>query len=331
MNTITIDTGTTNTRISLWQNKKAVYRSFREVGVRDTAVDGNNLRLKAGIKAGIEEVLLKNNLHLYDVTNILATGMITSNVGIFEVPHLNAPVGVKELADGMIPHYLSDIVEKEIWFVPGVKNHVSEVTIDNCEAMDIMRGEEVEAVALISRLKIKGPAVIVLPGSHSKYVAINEDNKITGCLTSLAGELLSVITNHTIIANALEKSFAKELNREMIIQGYKNNQQYGLSRLSFSVRILDQFTNLSINEKANFLLGAVLSDELKAVKNSKALSLKQDSHIVIAGKDILKQAYEVIFNEDAYFHKITAIDNKELDDLAGYGAICLSEIRGILK
>jgi 2-dehydro-3-deoxygalactonokinase len=329
MITITIDTGTTNTRVTLWKNKKAIYKSSREVGVRDTAVDGNNLRLKASIKDGIEELLLKNNLHLDDVSNIIATGMITSNVGVFEVPHLKAPVGMKELADGMVPHYLYDIVEKDIWFVPGVKNNVSEVTVNNCEAMDIMRGEEVEAVALIRRLNIKGPAVIVLPGSHSKYVAIDENNRITGCLTSLAGELLSVITNHTLIANSLEKTFAKELNREMIIQGYKNSQQYGLSRLIFTIRIMDQFTDLSINERANFLLGVVLSDELKAVKNSKALSLKKESHIVIAGKDILKQAYEVIFNEDKYFNKITAIDSKELDDLAGYGAICLSEIRGL--
>ena len=79
MITITIDTGTTNTRVTLWKNKKAIYKSSREVGVRDTAVDGNNLRLKASIKDGIEEVLLKNNLHLDDVSNIIATGMITSD------------------------------------------------------------------------------------------------------------------------------------------------------------------------------------------------------------------------------------------------------------
>lgn len=327
MYTITIDTGTTNTRITLWEDHVAIYKSSREVGVRDTAVDGNNHRLKACIKEGIEEVLSKNKLKLGDVTNILASGMITSNVGVFEVPHLTAPVGVQELADGMKRQYLPEIVEKDIWFVPGVKNSVSEITIENCEAMDIMRGEEVEAVALIKRLNLKGPCVIVLPGSHSKYVAINDKNQITGCLTSLAGEILSEITNHTIISNALEKSFAKELDREMIIQGYKNSHQYGLSRLAFTVRILDQFTNLTVNQKANFLLGVVLSDELKAVKNSKALALNQDSKIVIAGKDILKQAYEVIFNEDMYFTRVTSVDNEDLEDLAGYGSICLSEMR----
>ncbi|WML56641.1 2-dehydro-3-deoxygalactonokinase [Neobacillus sp. PS2-9] len=328
MYTITIDTGTTNTRITLWKNDIAHYKTSKEVGVRDTAVDGNNSRLKASIKEGIDEVLSANMLRLGDVTKILASGMITSNVGVFEVPHLTAPVGMQEVADGMISQYLPDIVEKEIWFVPGVKNNVSEITMENCEAMDMMRGEEVETIALIRRLNLSGPSVIVLPGSHSKYVAIDENNKITGCLTSLAGEILSVITNHTIIANALEKSFADELEKDMIIQGYKNSQQYGLSRLTFTVRIMDQFTDLTVNQKANFLLGVVLSDELKAVKNSKALAFNKNSNVVIAGKDILKQAYEVIFNEDKYFSQVTSVDSKDLEDLAGYGSICLSEMRG---
>ena len=40
---ITIDSGTTNTRVALWNQKKAcvdIYKS--EIGVRVTAVEGNN-------------------------------------------------------------------------------------------------------------------------------------------------------------------------------------------------------------------------------------------------------------------------------------------------
>ncbi|MFR8903943.1 MAG: 2-dehydro-3-deoxygalactonokinase [Blautia wexlerae] len=41
--------------------------------------------------------------------------------------------------------------------------------------------------------------ILVLPGSHNKFVAVNADKEITGCLTSISGELLSAIINDTII------------------------------------------------------------------------------------------------------------------------------------
>ncbi|MDK2933835.1 MAG: 2-dehydro-3-deoxygalactonokinase, partial [Clostridiales bacterium] len=38
---ITIDTGTTNTRVTLWKNQEVIDKVSREVGVRNTAIDGN--------------------------------------------------------------------------------------------------------------------------------------------------------------------------------------------------------------------------------------------------------------------------------------------------
>ena len=48
---ITIDGGTTNTRCILWDNRRnRVGEERREVGVRNTAIDGNNERLKQAVK-----------------------------------------------------------------------------------------------------------------------------------------------------------------------------------------------------------------------------------------------------------------------------------------
>ena len=52
--------------------------------------------------------------------------------------------------------------------IPGVRNHVENIGIDTLEQMDVMRGEETEAVALL-RERGKGEDLIfVLPGSHTK-------------------------------------------------------------------------------------------------------------------------------------------------------------------
>ncbi|MFR8015323.1 MAG: hypothetical protein ACLU48_01555 [Clostridiaceae bacterium] len=50
--TITIDTGTTNTRVYLFNEKyEAVASAKSEIGVRITAIDGNNNRLRQQSRA----------------------------------------------------------------------------------------------------------------------------------------------------------------------------------------------------------------------------------------------------------------------------------------
>lgn len=325
---ITLDTGTTNTRVTLWnKNKEKIDMVFYEVGVRDTAIDGNNDKLKETIREGISEILQRNNISLDNIETILASGMITSNVGIVEVPHIYAPAGIDELANGLVSYYFPDIVKKEIFFIPGIKNNIREVTLENCESMDIMRGEETETIGLLKRLKVEGPAIIILPGSHSKFVSVDEEGKITGCLTSLAGELISVITHNTILASSLNYSFANDINEKMVIEGYKISKKVGLNRSFFSVRILDQFTDYCINDKANFLLGVILASDLQAIKNSSALKVSRDSNVIIGGKDILRDCFQVIIKEDAYFNNIRVVSSKDMEGLSGFGAFCIAQKR----
>ncbi|TWT01770.1 2-dehydro-3-deoxygalactonokinase [Planomicrobium sp. CPCC 101079] len=322
---LTIDAGTTNTRVTLWHKDQPQSIAVREVGVRDTATDGHNSKLKIAIKDAITEVLAGKRLTLENISQIIATGMITSNVGLVEVPHLIAPVGIEELARGIVAYRFPEIIDKEILFVPGVKNHADVRTLEDKESMDIMRGEEVEVVGLIERLNLAGPAVVILPGSHSKFISLDKNNKITGCVTSLAGELISLITKGSILASSLSSSFAKELDKELLIQGFEAGTRYGLTRGSFMVRILDRFTELTDNQKANFLLGVILSDDLKALKNSTAIKVSSDSLIIIAGKEILKDALEVVILEDGFFKNIRKASKEEANHLAGFGALCVSK------
>ena len=48
---ITVDGGTTNTRCILWdENRRRIAQENRPVGVRNTAIDGNNRKLKQAVK-----------------------------------------------------------------------------------------------------------------------------------------------------------------------------------------------------------------------------------------------------------------------------------------
>jgi 2-dehydro-3-deoxygalactonokinase len=327
----TIDTGTSNTRVKIWSKGKVISKSFTGVGVRDTAVTGSKAKLCRGVKDAIKMALGNIGMEASEVDLFLASGMITSNVGLYEVPHVCAPAGVEELAKGMVSAQIDEVIDKPIWFVPGVKNQLKDININTCEKMDIMRGEETETFGIVECLKIEGPAVLILPGSHSKFVSLDKECKITGCVTTLAGELLSVITNNTILANALNNSFVEVANEEMIIAGADYSKKVGLNRTLFTTRILDQFTTYSVNDKANFLLGAVLETDLFAIKNSRAMEVSPDQTVIIGGSKILKRAFEILIKNDDYFTgKVCIVDDELMEDMAGLGCIAAAKVRGLI-
>lgn len=326
----TIDTGTTNTRVKLWQEGRVHTSSHVGVGVRDTGITGSKDKLKKGVKDAIDLALNKATITHNDIELYVASGMITSNVGLFEVPHVFAPAGIAELADQMVSATIEEVVDQPIWFVPGVKNNIQEVTVANCEAIDIMRGEEVETIGLLDHLELSGPALLVLPGSHSKFVRVDKNNRISGCVTTLAGELLSVLTTDTILASSLEKSFAETLDPEMVLQGAEYARKFGLTRTCFTVRLLDQFTDSSPNGRANFLAGAIVATDLLAVKSSSAMGDCRNLPVIIGGSNIMAGIIETLLHQDDYFQgDLVTVKSDIMKDRAGYGAILVARSRGL--
>lgn len=323
---ITIDCGTTNTRVMLW-NKLFVPIGVEkcEIGVRNTAVDGHNDKLKQAVRESVYALLSKYNVAFDNIEHIVAAGMITSNVGLTEIPHVVAPVSIKELADSVQTVLLSDICPVPISFVPGVKNFDSEVNLANIESMDMMRGEEVECCALISELHNGMPLLIVLPGSHTKFVSVDANGSITGCLSSIAGELLAAITNNTIIADAVGKSFVDVgcYDKTMLLAGYEHAKKTGLGRSCFSVRILNQFINKDNSKSANFLLGAVLEGDIAAIKGSEAICISPDTKVIVAGKSPLRNALVDILQSENYFQEIIDYVPSETVPLSARGAFVL--------
>lgn len=330
MYAITIDTGTTNTRVSVWKDNDIIAQSFQSVGVRDTAISGSKDTLIKGVKTAVDDAMKQAGITYSDPLILLSSGMITSNVGLYELAHQIAPAGIAELAQGMVKVDMPEVADQPIWFVPGVRNNADAVSAENVEAMDIMRGEETETIGVIQSMGLQGPALIILPGSHSKFIRIDEQNRITGCVTTIGGELLDVITQNTILASSLEHGFADEIDNASLLQGSRTCQQVGLSRSCFSVRILDMFAKQSKNQKANFLLGAVLSSDITAIKNSDALKVTPDVTIVVGGKKILKEAFAALIKDDAFFTgKIHVIDDNP-QPLSGIGIMELARYKKLL-
>ncbi|MBP3657347.1 MAG: 2-dehydro-3-deoxygalactonokinase [Clostridia bacterium] len=281
-----IDCGTTNLRVKLLDERLQMVDSVKaEGGVRHTSIDGHNGRLRRMLKESIDAVLEKNGYAAADVAKCVASGMITSGLGLLEIPHLPSPVSVEALRAGMKEQVFEDIASFPIAFIPGTRNFAGKVDMENFGGMDMMRGEEVEAVGLYKLLGCKGPALFVLPGTHNKFVSMGENGEILGCMTSISGELLDAITHHTIIADAVGHSFVKpeEYDAVMAKEGAWECSNSGLGRAAFAGRILSTLGGKEAAKIQSYLLGAVLSLDVQAMQ-----SFVKDLDAVdvyVAGKD----------------------------------------------
>ena len=131
--------------------------------------------------------------------------------------------------------------------------------------------------------------MLILPGSHNKFISIRADGTICGCMTSISGELIDALTYHTILSDSVERAFlsAEAYQPELMLAGARACDA-GLGRSAFMARIMRTLGDFTADDARNFLLGAVLRMDLDALEHFSAFSKEQT--LVIAGKAPLAQA-----------------------------------------
>jgi 2-dehydro-3-deoxygalactonokinase len=86
--------------------------------------------------------VLEALIHGWDDALVVMAGMVGSRQGWREVPYVQAPAGLHEIAAGM--QRLNDAaIERELWLVPGLS------CVDVHGVPDVMRGEETQLCALL--------------------------------------------------------------------------------------------------------------------------------------------------------------------------------------
>lgn len=323
MGYITIDMGTTNTRIKYIEENVAMSSYKEKIGVRDTAITGSTYKLKICVKNGIEECLKDCNRKISDVDKIIASGMITSNLGLVEIPHLKTPVDMKEIKEHVAIKAFKEIVSGPIYFIPGVKNRIEDKVSEKLQSIDMMRGEETESIGALYLAKVEGDVVYISPGSHTKFVFFDDRHRITKCSTTLTGELLWALANETILASSIPRSLISNIEEKYIIDGIETVKKYGFSKTCFLVRIMDVFTETTPNQRANFIAGAICYYDIKSIEEElKEKKLK----ILIGGTKALRELYNTVFKIIGYDMSRVIVMNDKLVEMACYiGAIRIVE------
>ncbi len=120
--------------------------------------------------------------------SLVALGMITSRNGWVEVPYVQCPASVEDLAKGMLTQPLRN--QLNLHFIPGIIDTSSQ------PFSDVIRGEETQIIGL----GVDKDQIIVLPGTHSKWVRTLQ-NRIHRFQTFVTGEIYDVIQKHSFIAS----------------------------------------------------------------------------------------------------------------------------------
>ncbi|MBR3934164.1 MAG: 2-dehydro-3-deoxygalactonokinase [Clostridia bacterium] len=276
-NYITIDGGTTNTRISIVSDGKII-------DTLKIKSDSNTEKYKIVIKDNINELLKKNGFEEKDIIRILISGtMATAEFGICPLDYVVTPVNIK-----MLKKESCEVVIPEISDIPFVVIRGVKTKGDSLDKVDTMRGEESELAGIMSANDKS--CVYMLMGSHSKIITTDDNGNIVDICTMLSGELIEAVSKLTILKNSLVFE-GSTLDSEYIKKGYNYCSKKGINEALFKVRVLKNIFQETNSRIYSFFLGAILHGEVQYILNSDA------KKIVVGGNKFLKDAAFMLLKE----------------------------------
>jgi 2-dehydro-3-deoxygalactonokinase len=263
---ICVDMGTTNTRAWLVSGNAILGRASASVGARDTARDGSDVRLRSALRDLIAQVrAAQGAVSLVAPSCVVAAGMITSSLGLAEVPHLVAPAGKCEISARVERHHFPDITDLPVFLVPGVRSGSVGLDPQAIGETDVMRGEETLCVGLIALGLLKAGGILLNLGSHWKAIHIDHDEKVSTSVTSMSGELIHAAQSQTILASALGQTQPRTLKDQWTAAGMREQRRSGLSRALFCIRLLEQRNECTRDDRFAFLVGAFVATDLDSL------------------------------------------------------------------
>jgi 2-dehydro-3-deoxygalactonokinase len=206
----------------------------------------------------------------------LISGMAGSRQGWVEAPYCACPARLK------------DVAAQLTWIEPGRIAIVPGLSCETAGVPDVMRGEETQVFGALRLLGLAS-CVLVLPGTHSKWVEV-EDGAIRQFSTQMTGELYALLRHHSILARSLPARDDGELHCDAFDAGVIHAlRSPGLLQAAFSVRTLSLFDRLPDAQRPSYLSGVVIGEELRSRPVHDAETL------VLIGDDTLTRRYERAF------------------------------------
>ncbi|GJM64276.1 2-dehydro-3-deoxygalactonokinase [Persicobacter diffluens] len=203
---------------------------------------------------------------------VVASGMVTSTLGLKELPYVAAPFAAS--GETLYREALPLNERLQLILVSGVHDDAG-----------VMRGEEIQAVGLADVLNVKDHGVLLLPGTHSKHMSF-EAGHFTRFKTFMTGELFDLISTKSILSASVKAGDFDEKARTAFLRGVAKAAEGQSSASLFSIRALDLLQKTTATENFYFLSGLLIGEELRYLQQEKQA-------IAVAASGILEQLYRL--------------------------------------
>jgi len=351
MKIASVDCGTTNSRVYIIDETGEILgKGVRPVGVRDTTISGSRDLLKEGLKEAFIDALTSASVRLEEIDFSIAAGMITSEIGLLDIPHLPAPAGMQDIARNIKRiHDLSIFpMDTPIHFVPGVRNPIPpKVEPEQVGILDFMRGEEAQVAGLISKgfsdkrssgngSSGNGFTAVVL-SSHTKFIPVDSGGRILGSVTTLSGQVYEAVKKETSIGKSIRgpagNGDAEFFDTRIVDNAYEQVKEAGLLRTLMMSRFFDVLMDTQWYERRLFLEAALAAEDLLAVRQFHTLGYPVDTPMILVGKEVRCSMYKHLLKKHmAWGGEIQSITGeKEIDELNIQGSLYLARLAGICK
>lgn len=333
---LVVDAGTSRTRVRWWQGG-VLDEAEAPVGAKDVAREGTSAPLAAALREAISTVRAR---HAVVPDAVVCSGMITSNVGLLEVPHVAAPVSLARLAHHVVRHDLPGVTDLPLYFVAGVKTVAAGGAWDALDGFDLMRGEEAEVAGLLASGDPRPPVAFFHTGSHHKLieVGVGEGDPTTAgggadaeglgpavvlrSATALTGELLAALRERTILASSLTDLDGLAPDPEAVAAGVRHVRRAGFARAAFLVRAAQTIGGRDRAEATSFLLGALAALDLQLIERE----LPPGRELVLYGGGAFPALLaELLARDGRHPHRV--VPRSESEAAATVGAVRLLRAR----
>ena len=187
---------------------------------------------------------------------VIACGMVGSAQGWCEAPDRETPASLNALGTAL----------QRVRSVRGVDLHIVPGVIQRSALPNVMRGEETQVLGVVQSFPQLNDCLIGLPGSHSKWVQV-QDGNLVHFDTFMTGELYAAVCEHTILGRTQQRSEQFDpaaFDRGVQVALSPDGRLGPLSTL-FSARTLGLTGQLSPTQQPDYVSGLLIGHELSAL------------------------------------------------------------------
>jgi 2-dehydro-3-deoxygalactonokinase len=340
MTLTTIDCGTTNSRVYIVNEQAEILgKAAQQIGVRDTAVQGTNAALKQALHDMVYQALDSAGLTLADVEFAMSSGMITSEIGLIDIPHLWAPAGPADLAQHLKKVHDTAIfpVDLPIYFVRGIKNPFDPAAIQyrDVGTLDFMRGEETQMAGILTLPEIALPVTVVVLSSHTKFISIDHRQRILGSLTTASGQIYGALRSESFISKSIrpDDDFddADYFDEQIIDIASHWVRESGFLRALMMTRFLDVLLHSAWYERKLFVEAAIAAEDMGALQQFDALGFPLDTDVLLVGAPRRCRLYAHLLRARGRIREVRSLtDPDAIDRLSIQGALALARMANLL-